>query len=63
MPEVERVAILRLLGRAVEMLTNGKTSGAKEYVELIFARLRRQNITLATPILDFLREYVLTTLM
>ena len=63
MPEVERVAILRLLGRAVEMLTNGKTSGAKEYVELIFARLRRQNITLATPILDFLREYVLATLM
>ena len=61
MSERERLSILNMLGRAVEMLTMGKINDAKNYVELIFARLRRLNLPITPILVEFLREYVLAT--
>lgn len=61
MSERERISILNMLGRAVEMLTAGNLGEAKNYVELIFARLKRLNLPLSPILIEFLREYVLAT--
>jgi len=61
MSERERISILNVLGRAVEMLTGGNVSEAKNYIELIFARLRRLNLPLSPIITEFLREYIIST--
>ena len=61
MSERERISILNMLGRAVEMLTSGKLGEAKNYIELIFARLKRLNMPLSPILIEFLREYILAT--
>ncbi len=61
MSERERISILNMLGRAVEMLTAGNLGDAKNYIELIFARLKRLNLPLSPILIEFLREYVLAT--
>lgn len=61
MSERERISILNMLGRAVEMLTSGKLDEAKNYIELIFARLKRLNLPISPILIEFLREYVLAT--
>ncbi len=61
MSERERISILNMLGRAVEMLTAGKLGDAKNYIELIFARLKRLNLPLSPILVEFLSEYVLAT--
>jgi len=61
MSERERISILNMLGRAVEMLTVGNLGDAKNYIELIFARLKRLNLPLSPILIEFLREYVLAT--
>lgn len=61
MSERERISILNMLGRAVEMLTVGKLGDAKNYIELIFARLKRLNLPLSPILIEFLKEYVLAT--
>ncbi len=59
--ERERISILNMLGRVVEMLRVGRISDAKNYIELIFSRLRRFDLPLTPIVIEFMREYVLAT--
>jgi len=59
--ENERLSILNILGRVTELLTSGAKDMAKTYLDLIFNRLNRLNLPITPILIEYMREYFLTT--
>ncbi len=55
--EQERTIYLRLLGRAIELLSSGRIKEAEQYTELILDKLERDSFPTFLIIIEFLNEY------